>query len=183
MKLSFSTRGWQHLSWEELITAAEESGMNGIELYDLFKRGDLIDRGCPFDRYRAAGTARQLREKNMCVPCLDSSVDLSLPETTLDPVQRLFEIASNIRTPYVSVVVLEDREDLARERIAQLLPMAEKAEVTLLVKTTGIYSDTGRLRALMDSFASDSLAALWDIHHPCHDCGEDAATTIKNLGA
>ena len=47
MKLSFSTRGWQHLSWEELLEAAEESGMNGIELYDLFKRSDLIDRGCP----------------------------------------------------------------------------------------------------------------------------------------
>ena len=63
MKLSFSTRGWQHLSWDELLVSAEESGMNGIELYDLFKRGDLIDRACPFDRYRAATTVRQLREK------------------------------------------------------------------------------------------------------------------------
>ena len=138
MKLSFSTRGWQHLSWDELLVSAEESGMNGIELYDLFKREDLIDRACPFDRYRAATTVRQLREKNMAIPCLDSSIDLAMPETTLKDVKWLLETAGTIRTPYVSVVALEDREDLVRERIEELLPFAEKAEVTLLIKTTGI---------------------------------------------
>ena len=89
MKLSFSTRGWQHLSWDELLVSAEESGMNGIELYDLFKRADLIERACPFDRYRAATTVRQLREKNMAIPCLDTSIDLALPETSLKDVKWL----------------------------------------------------------------------------------------------
>ena len=45
MRLSFSTRGWQSLDWEQLLESAKESGMNGIELYDLYKRHDLIDRG------------------------------------------------------------------------------------------------------------------------------------------
>ena len=88
MKLSFSTRGWQHLSWEELITAAEESGMNGIELYDLFKRGDLIDRGCPFDRYRAATTVRQLREKGL--------VELINPEMPRGRLYRLTDDGKRI---------------------------------------------------------------------------------------
>ena len=35
----------------------------------------------------------------------------------------------------------------------------------------------------MDDFASDYLAALWDVHHPYRDCGEDPDTTIRNLGA
>ena len=183
MRLSFSTRGWQSLDWEQLLESARESGMNGIELYDLYKRQDLIDRGCAFDRYHAAATARQLRENGMAVPCLDSSIDLSVPETDPEGIYRHFEIANAIRTPYVSVIALEEREDLVRERLKKLLERAEKADVTLLIKTTGIYADTGRLRALLDDFASDRLAALWDIHHPCHDCGEDADTTIKNLGA
>ena len=55
--------------------------------------------------------------------------------------------------------------------------------MTILIRTTGVYSDTGRLRALMDAFASDNLAALWEIHHPHRDHGEDADTTITNLGA
>ena len=183
MKLSFSTRGWQRLGWDELLESAVESGMNGIELYDLFKREDLIERGAPFDRYHAVSTVRKLRERGMAIPCLDSSIDLTVPDAQLDELSFLIETAGSIRTPYVSVVALGENEDLARERIAGLLPKCEKAEVTLLVKTTGIYADTGRLRALMDDFASDFLAALWDIHHPCHDCGEDADTTIKNLGA
>ena len=45
MKLSFTTRGWQELGWEELLSTAEECGLNGIELYDLQKRKDLTDRG------------------------------------------------------------------------------------------------------------------------------------------
>ena len=87
MRLSFSTRGWQSLDWEQLLESARESGMNGIELYDLYKRHDLIDRGCAFDRYHAAATARQLRENGMAVPCLDSSLDLSIG-ITIDFVQR-----------------------------------------------------------------------------------------------
>ena len=37
MKLTFSTRGWQHLGWNELIGTAVESGLNGLEIYDLPK--------------------------------------------------------------------------------------------------------------------------------------------------
>ena len=55
--------------------------------------------------------------------------------------------------------------------------------MTILIKTSGIYADTARLRALMDGFACDQLAALWDMHHPYRDYNESADTTIKNLGA
>lgn len=53
----------------------------------------------------------------------------------------------------------------------------------ILLKTSGIYADTARLRALMDEFACDWLGALWDIHHPYRDMGESADVTIRNLGA
>ena len=43
MKLSFTTRGWQSLSWEELLSTVQECGMNGVELYDLQKRTDLTE--------------------------------------------------------------------------------------------------------------------------------------------
>ena len=56
MKLSFSTRGWQHLSWEETIATAEDSGLAGIEVYDLPKREDLYARGGAFHRYNVIAT-------------------------------------------------------------------------------------------------------------------------------
>ena len=63
------------------------------------------------------------------------------------------------------------------------MPTAEALDVTILVKTSGIYSNTARLRAMLDRFASDNLAVLWDIYHPYRDNKESADDTIKNLGS
>ena len=183
MKLSFSTRGWQHLSWDELLESARESGLNGIEIYDLHKRADLTGRGAPFDRYGTSAAVRRLRDMELQIPCLDSSLDLADPAADPETLLSLFDTARSMRIPCVSAAALGENEPLVTQRIGRLLPEAEKARVTLLLKTSGIYSDTGRLRALMDGFASDSLAALWDIHHPCRDHGETADVTITNLGA
>ena len=183
MKLSFSTRGWQQLSWEELLETARESGLDGVEIYDLPKRRDLTERGAPFDRYNASATARELNDLGLRIPCLDTPLDLSDPGEDMKALQVLFETARALRVPYVSAVALREEEPLVIQRLKDLLPEAEGANVVFLIKTTGIYSDTRRLRSLMDSFASDNLAALWDIHHPYRDKGENADTTITNLGA
>ena len=50
------------------------------------------------------------------------------------------------------------------------------------MKTVGIFADTSRLRTLMDSYACDELAALWDMHHPFRDFKETPDQTIRNLG-
>ena len=182
MKLSFSTRGWQRLGWDELLETAEESGLNGLEIYDLPKREDLISRGCPFHKYNMVATTRQLRERGLQIPCLDTNCDISLNGSN-DYLVSLMDTARNMSVPYVSAVAIRGSEDTVRSQLDFLLRAAESSGATILIKTTGIYSDTGRLRELMDEFASDQLAALWDIHHPYRDNGEDADTTIKNLGA
>ena len=182
MKLSFSTRGWQRLGWDELLETAEDTGLNGLEIYDLPKREDLVSRGNAFHKYNIVATTRQLRERGLQIPCFDTNCDISLDGTT-DYLLPLMETARNMSVSYVSAVAILGDEDTVRSNLAVLLPAAEKSGITLLMKTTGIYSDTGRLRELMDEFASDQLAALWDIHHPYRDNAEDADTTIKNLGA
>ncbi len=182
MKLTFSTRGWQHLGWNELIETAVESGLNGLEIYDLPKRSDLTSRGGAFHKYNTVATARLLRENALQISCFDTSCDISL-DGGLDYLLPLFETAKNMSVPYVSAVAILGEEETVRTQLRALLPAAEEAGITLLIKTTGIYADTGRLRALMDDFASDQLAALWDVHHPYRDHAEDADATIKNLGA
>lgn len=182
MRLSYSTRGWQRLSWDEQIEAALDADLEGIEIYDLAKRRDLIQRGGPFDSYNAVTTARRLREKGLRIPCLDASNDIS-DDGCVEPVSELIDVARAMQIPCVSAPAYRDDEQTVCANLAELLDRAEAAGVTLLIRTTGIYSDTARLRALMDDFASDHLAALWEIHHPYRDHGEDADTTIKNLGA
>ena len=184
MRLSFSTRGWAHLGWEEYLDAAVNMNFEGIEVYNLPKYPALMERSGPFHKYNMASTARQLREKKQTIPCFDTSYDLSAEDdTNVTSVKEMFVIAKHMQVPYVSIVALTDNEDLVRARLTDLLDDAEAADVTILIKTSGIYADTARLRALLDSFACDQLGALWDMHHPYRDFDESADTTIKNLGA
>ena len=184
MKLSFSTRGWAHLSWEEWLDAGVNMHFEGVEVYNLPKFPELMERSGPFHKYNMAATVRQLREKNITIPCFDTSCDLSSDEENAVPsIKELIQIAKQMQVPYVVVVALHDNEDLVRNRLTDLVKEAEKADITILIKTSGIFADTARLRALMDDFACDQLAALWDMHHPYRDYDESADTTIKNLGA
>ena len=183
MKLSFSTRGWPGLSWEEMLDTATDMGFSGVEVYNLPKFDPLLDKSGPFHKYQTAATVRQLREKKLSIPCFDTSYDLSADDTAVEKLSALMEIAHNTQVSYVVACALSDKEDSVIEKITALLPVAEKLGVTLLIKTSGIYADTGRLRSLLNRFASDSLAALWDVHHPYRDFGESGDTTIKNLGA
>ena len=183
MKLSFSTRGWPGLSFDEMIETAVDMGFSGIEVYNLSNFDGLIDRGGPFHKYNTTATVRRLREMDLTVPCFDTSIDISLGESVLDSVKSLMDIAFNAHVPYVVVCALNDNEDTVYSMLESLLPHAEKTGVSILVKTSGIYSNTARLRNMLDRFASDYLAVLWDIHHPYRDNGESGDDTIKNLGS
>ena len=182
MKLSFSTRGWPGLSWDEMLDTAIDMGFFGVEVYNLNKFDPLMDKGGPFHKYNTAATARQLRERKLSIPCFDTSLDISSNEGVKDTVKGLIEVAHNTKVPYVVVCALTDNEDAVYSALSELLPIAEAADVSILIKTSGIYSDTARLRNMLDRFASDHLAALWDVHHPYRDNGESADQTIKNLG-
>ena len=182
MKLSFSTRGWPGFSFDEMVEMATEMGFSGIEVYNLPKFDALIDRGGPFHKYNTAATVRRLRDMQLDIPCFDTSLDISLGGSVADEVKSLMDIAYNARVPYVVVCAIDGDEDRVYSALEALVPYAESIGVSILVKTSGIYSDTGRLRNMLDRFASDNLAVLWDIHHPYRDNGESGDQTIKNLG-
>ena len=96
MNLSFSTRGWGDLSWEELLDAALDMKFTGIEVYNLFKFPEFTDRGGPFHKHKIAATIRQLRDLKLSIPCLDTSMDLSENEANADVVADMMQIALEI---------------------------------------------------------------------------------------
>ena len=184
MKLSFSTRGWQNLVWDEIVEAAIESEFNGIELYDVQKVPALLEKTGPLHKYNATATYRFLKEKGIEIPCIDSSCDLANEqEDCVETISSLTDIAKSVHAHYVGVVVLSENDSVVRERLDKLVAIAEEKNITILIKTSGVYADTSRLRDLLESYACDQLGALWDVHHPYRDFGESADTTIKNLGA
>jgi len=181
MKLSFSTAGWG-FSWERALALAQEMRFGGVELRDGPESAALSAADGPFDPRGSAAAVRALRERGLCVPCLEAAEDLADPGSTA-ALLRLIGLARALRAPFVAAAAQRDDEAAVAAALAALLPAAEEAHVVLLVRTAGIYADTARLRALLDGCCSDALAALWEVNEPYRRCGESADTTIRNLGA
>ena len=183
MRLSFSTRGWGNVPWEELVETAGDMGFAGVEPYDVLANEKFSGKGAPFDSYNLRATARDLRNKGLQMPVLDTSIDISVEGDAVATVKQLVDIATQLGTEHVCVKGQHGTEDAVRAALDELVPYAKERGVILLVETSGIFGDTARLTEVLDDYATNYLAALWDVHHPYRDHGEDPSTTIKNLGA
>ncbi|MDO4948592.1 MAG: AMP-binding protein, partial [Bacteroidales bacterium] len=184
MKISFSTRGWSGYTWADLVEKACEMHFAGIEVYNALAQGGMVESGGPFHKYSLVKSLRELREKHLTIPCFDSSYDVSVSDSgMLENVRRLIRLAADMHTPYVCVWVKDNRPEAVRQNLSTLVSEAASCNVTILIKTSGLYADTALLRNLLNFFACDQLAVLWDVHHPYRDHGETPAQSIKNLGA
>ena len=172
--------------FDELRAAAKTVGYAGIELHGLIG-SDWTRDGAPFCRASAARTVRTLRDEGLTLACLDSVCDLSAPdETSGQELLACIRLAHDFSIPYVRVRAQDASEaGLARADalVRRVLPAAAERGVTLLVETAGAFSDTALLAGFLMRFSSDTLAALWDLHHPYFEHGESPETSIKNLGA
>ncbi len=188
MKLSFSTRGWHENTFEEFCDIAVDLSFSGIELHNINNRL-FTDRDGAFHDYAAAATLRRLYEKKLQIPCIDTLCDLSdaaAEEATLDEIRRCLVIAGNLHIPAIRLKALSADESALEGiagRIARVLPEAEEKGVTLLLETSGIFAKTSVLREMLNRFACDNLAALWNLSAAYFDGGESPEEIIQNLGA
>ncbi len=189
MKLSFSTKGWHDCSFSDFCDIAARLGFSGIELHNVRNRL-FTDSDAPFSPANSGRTRRDLFRKKIQIPCIDSICDLSdsSDEALKTELETCLELASNLDIPYIRVRshMPEDKKagiENARRILEEFIPKAEAEGVTLLLETGGLFASSADLSALLESFASDNLAALWNISAAFYDGGESAETVIKNLGA
>ncbi len=172
MKLSFSTNRWNGIKLAEFFEMARQYKFNGIEIHDV---EEIIDENIP-------SVYHKLMEYNLGISCIDVVSDVAAdPGAALEEFKKCAEVCAALRVPYVRVKALCG--DGEREFIDSVLPQAQENDIVILVETVGKYADTSALIELLNSYASDSLAALWDLHYPYRVCGESPETTVKNLGA
>ena len=186
MKLSFSTNGWHGFDFDEFTAMATDLGFDGIELHNV--GSDVLSGpGAPFSAKKRVATARELWRLGLSVPCIDVLGDIADGQATAGvaaETKLMIDVAAAIGAPYLRIHAGAQGDDDAVIRfIASVLPDAEKAGVSLLIETVGIFADTARLRGVLNHFASDEVAALWDVHHPYRFSGEDPEETVQNLGA
>ena len=186
MKLSFETQGWQGFSWDEALELAKENGFCGVSLSHSTTATHRL-----LESVRAPQRRRDLEhtlgEAALSIPCLSTAGYLETATATngIAALKGAIRLAAAVSIPYVQLCAGEGQEideEAVKAVIAELLPEAEAKDVTLLIETVGPYGDTACLRALLNEFASDNLAALWDIAGPI-SAGETPGKTIENLGA
>lgn len=191
MKFSFSTKGWKGRSWADFCRMAKEYGFSGIELHDIHD-GVFTGANGPLLPDSASVTVRQMADLDLKIPCIDALCDIADEkgrEENAAELERSIKLAAGLRVPYVRVHAGGEigapgsADEAVKALMERVMPYAERQGVILLVETYGIYADTTRLRELLNYFACDSVAALWDLQHPYRMNGEAAEATITNLGA
>ncbi len=189
MKLSFSTVGCPDWSFSGVLAAAKDLGYNGIELRglgeELYMPGHQL-----FAPSEIENTAKSIRDLGLEVSCVASDIALFESEANWEGAAEAYiHMAHALSCPYVRVLGdawgqpgVNVREDLVQERLKALAPKAQAKGVTLLLETNGIYADTRRVKALMESIDHPNVAVLWDINHPVRYFNESVASTWANIG-
>ncbi len=192
MKISFSTLACPEYSWSDIYSMAKDIGFDGIEIRGLGNEIFAVNAQ-PFSDNKISETISTLKRLNLEIPCLSSGCSLKYLDKTeinLNEISQYITLANKLNTPYIRI--LADREPMPNgevddEAIAKVLKraaaMTEGTNVTLLVETNGVYSDTKRLKRLIDAVNSAHVAVLWDIHHPYRYAGESPEESVRNLGS
>ena len=189
MKLSYSTKGWYGFSWEEHAALCKDMGFQGIEpAYSSEEIAAILSR--PNVAQQRQELERRLDELCLEIPCISAGSCLGDAYRSEDAVRRAascIELAALLHVPYVHLRGDQYghtmNENTLIDALDTLLPLAEFAGVILLIETTGIYASTAKLCDLLNHFASDNLAALWDVHHTYRFGEETPEESIRNLGA
>lgn len=190
MKISFSTYGWTTPSWTDFCNTAKSLQFQGVEIDSI--NGPLFaDRGAPFYGATGAKTARDTYSSGLSIPCIGFDGNIADTESLDNNVSDLInciKTADSLKIPYVRISAFsdktyEDAKDTVVSCIDKVISEAEKLKITILIETVGIFSETAKLRDLLETFARDNLAALWNMYAPFAEHEEQPEDTIKNLGA
>lgn len=189
MRLSFSTKGWHDNSFEEFCEIANNMGFSGIEIHGTHNSMFTSSDGAFYD-YNAASTVRKLNEMKLSIPCIDAICDSGSSEekeTAIEEVAKCIRIASALSIPCVRLKAygtnVEEVCTNLKNFLYEIIDFARSSEVTLLIETSGIFSNTSLLRDILNEFADESVSALWDMFSTYFKGNESAEQTITNLGA
>ncbi|MCR4622387.1 MAG: AMP-binding protein [Clostridiales bacterium] len=185
MKLSVSTSGWREMGWPEYENLTRELKYSGIELHDALNPQFA-------DMVRMCEDAKGLELQGIGISCVDAlgnPADGAAFDACAEELKQLCSLAKKLKCPAVRLRAQDTREDIQTQSanvkavIEAVISDFASSGVTLLVETAGIFSDTERLKNLLDEYALDCLQALWDAHNTFRFGGETPEKSITDLGA
>ncbi len=190
MKFSFSTKGWHKCSFDDFVNIATDLQFEGIELHNIHNEA-FTKKGGALHDYTAASTLRYLKEKNLSLPCVDAIgniADINSFDSLIKEISQCIEVASHLKISFIRLKAKKSKDnETATENVKtllkEMLPLAEQKDITFLIETSGLFANSLVLRDILEYFACDNLAALWNLSDAYFEAGESAEEIIKNLGA
>ncbi len=184
MKLAFSTRYMQDMSLSGYLGLAKEQKYNAVEIYDIYKECFKGEKPS-FEGSGVFSTKRKQLNTGISISQLDFPFDISDAQNLEENVmlaENIIVTASEINVPFVRANAATDTA-AAEEFLVRVQEIAARQNVIILVETDGVFSDSSVLCECLDRFASDNIAACWNMYSTFFKAKEDAEITIKNLGA
>ena len=191
MKLSFSTNGWK-LTFKKLVSLCAENKISGLEIHDV--NAPCFSDEQPFSKDNVARTNKLLFENGVSVSCVDATKNIAderIKNDAESEILRAISVAKELNCKFVRLHAFissdmkkskAECDAFVRSFVAPLIPKAESEGIVLLMESMGLYAATEDLKNLLNFFACDSFAAVWDIHHTHRYAGESAETSVENLG-
>jgi len=180
------------MTWTEICSMAKDLNFDGIEIRGIGHEIAFRNSN-PFSAHDIEDTVKNLRSMGLEIPCVSSGANLKDPEKFEENTEEIIaycSLAQKVGAKYVRVLGDiepapngEVNDDFIMGILKRLSHEAEKYDVTLLVETNGVYSDSARLKKILDIVDSPAVAALWDIHHTVRYNNESPTTTYANLGS
>jgi sugar phosphate isomerase/epimerase len=194
LRLCFSTLVCPQWTLEQIIAAAVNSGVGGIDFRGIGGEID-ITRLVEFrDGDGLEVTVNSLQRSHLAMPCLNTSVTLVTPaaerwQQMLDECQRHAKLATRTGTRFLRVfggkvpkeMTRDEGRTLAQRHLRQLVKVCHGTGTSLLLETHDDWTTSEQVLELIHEFPSDEVGVLWDIEHPFRrgESPSDTATSLR----
>ena len=118
MKLAFSIQNWEGIEWQEFCDVAEDTGMKGVEIYDI-DAPIFQGKSTPTNPEFSSATRRALQNQGLNIPCIDTVSDFT-SEDFLSEFTECMEVAVNLNVPAISVHTENKDHDTCVESLSIL---------------------------------------------------------------
>lgn len=191
MKLCLSTLACPNWALEQIVAAAAENGIVGLDFRGIGSEIDITRLPQFSDGLPA--TLELLGRHGLEMPCLNTSVTLVTPaserwEMMLDECRRYAALAEKTHTPFLRIfgggvpkgMSREEARLLAQRHLRQLAKITRNFGVRALLETHDDWAASGQVLEILSEFDPADAGVLWDVEHPFRR-GESVVDTASNL--
>ena len=192
MKLAYTTLGCPNWDLNTIIAKATKYGFSGVEFRGYLGKLEIYE--LPEFSTHLQDTALRFADAGLEVPCFSSSVHAfsNTPEelhAAMAEIRGYVPLCLVFGTRFIRVfggAIGETPRAQAIKAMADnlrsLVKPVQGHDIQLLLETHDDWVDSGHLRAVLEMVDSDTLAILWDTHHPYRMNGERPEKTWEVLG-